>query len=170
MRKTVAFLVAALLSFTGVEAHATPAPMTAQSKHQSVPKNSEDTLFSEGSKIQRLSGSQFQVSTPDHQYQVTVDKAAGTATVIDENNNEQTFKIPNTRGNSEQGKPVVTPYLNWSSVPCAMLLWAVGIIHHVGWTAAAGIIAAEGPAGAALAAAIWAYGVDAFFALVGSQC
>ena len=29
MRKTVAFLVAALLSFTGVEAHATPAPMTA---------------------------------------------------------------------------------------------------------------------------------------------
>ena len=89
MRKTVAFLVAALLSFTGVEAHATPAPMTAQSKHQSVPKNSEDTLFSEGSKIQRLSGSQFQVSTPDHQYQVTVDKAAGTATVIDENNNDQ---------------------------------------------------------------------------------
>lgn len=135
-----------------------------------MPKNSEDTLFSEGSKIQRLSGSQFQVSTPDHQYQVTVDKAAGTATVIDENNNEQAFKIPNTRGNSEQGKPVVTPYFNWSSVPCAMLPWAVGIIHHVGWTAAAGIIAAEGPAGAALAAAIWAYGVDAFFALVGSQC
>lgn len=57
-----------------------------------------------------------------------------------------------------------------STFACSMAITVVGWIHSWGWTAAAALLATQGAAGAAIAAYVWAYGVDTFFVWVGTHC
>lgn len=134
--------------------------------------------------VSRLANGDTRVIIDGHTF--TVRRTATTATVIDSTGRSTTVNaegLPtapsapyNMNAEAIQGLSAVA--VNGSaataakkgSLTCSFILMAVGIIHTGGWMAAIAVIAAAGPAGAAVLATMYMLGSAAFLTWAGTHC